>query len=459
LGLVKAQQVKNSVIVPVGAKGGFVCKRMPEGADRETVQKEGIACYQTFIRALLDVTDNLVGGEVVPPQNVVRHDDADPYLVVAADKGTATFSDIANEISLEYGHWLGDAFASGGANGYDHKKMGITAKGAWESVKRHFRGLVVDTQSDEFSVVGIGDMAGDVFGNGMLLSETIRLVGAFNHLHIFVDPTPDAASSFKERKRLFELPRSSWQDYDESLISEGGGIFSRAAKSISITPQMKDAFGINEDKLAPNDLIQAMLRSRVDLIWNGGIGTYVKASTETDAEVGDKANDVLRINGTELNCKVVGEGGNLGLTQRGRMEAATRGVRVNTDFIDNAGGVNCSDHEVNIKILIDEVVANGDMTEKQRNQLLADMTEEVSELVLTDNYRQTQALDLSERLSLQGIGPYRRFISELEAAGQIDRELEFLPSDEELQERAANDQGMVLPELSVLISYAKSTLK
>ncbi|PTL93718.1 NAD-glutamate dehydrogenase [Halomonas litopenaei] len=459
LGLVKAQQVKNSVIVPVGAKGGFVCKRMPEGADRETTQKEGIACYQTFIRALLDVTDNLVGGEVVEPKNVVRHDEADPYLVVAADKGTATFSDIANEISIEYGHWLGDAFASGGANGYDHKKMGITAKGAWESVKRHFRGLGINTQSDEFSVVGIGDMAGDVFGNGMLLSETIRLVGAFNHMHIFVDPTPDAASTFKERKRLFEMPRSSWEDYDSSLISEGGGVFSRAAKSIKITPQMKEVFGISEDKLPPNELIQAMLRSKVDLIWNGGIGTYVKASTETDAEVGDKANDVLRIDGKELNCRVVGEGGNLGLTQRGRMEAAARGVRVNTDFIDNAGGVNCSDHEVNIKILIDEVVANGDMTDKQRNQLLADMTEEVSELVLTDNYRQTLALDLSERLSHQGIGPYRRFISELEAAGQIDRELEFLPSDEELQERSANDQGMVLPELSVLISYAKSTLK
>ncbi|MGQ7248157.1 NAD-glutamate dehydrogenase [Halomonas sp. V046] len=459
LGLVKAQQVKNSVIVPVGAKGGFVCKRMPEGADRETTQKEGIACYQTFIRALLDVTDNLAGGEVVPPGNVVRHDEDDPYLVVAADKGTATFSDIANEISIEYGHWLGDAFASGGANGYDHKKMGITAKGAWESVKRHFRGLGVDTQADEFTVVGIGDMAGDVFGNGMLLSDTLCLVGAFNHMHIFVDPTPDAAATFVERKRLFELPRSSWEDYDKSLISEGGGIFSRAAKSIAITPQMKAVFGISEDKLPPNDLIQAMLRSRVDLIWNGGIGTYVKSSEETDASVGDKANDALRVNGRELNCRVVGEGGNLGLTQRGRMEAAANGIRVNTDFIDNAGGVNCSDHEVNIKILIDEVVANGDMTDKQRNQLLAEMTDEVGELVLLSNYRQTQALDLSERLSQGGIGPYRRFISELEANGQIDRELEFLPLDEDLQERANNDQGMTLPELSVLISYSKSTLK
>ncbi|WP_413615047.1 NAD-glutamate dehydrogenase [Halomonas cupida] len=460
LGLVKAQQVKNSVIVPVGAKGGFVCKRMPEGADRETTQKEGIACYQSFIRALLDVTDNLVGGEVVPPRQVVCHDEPDPYLVVAADKGTATFSDIANAISVEYGHWLGDAFASGGANGYDHKKMGITAKGAWESVKRHFRGLGINTQTDEFTVVGVGDMGGDVFGNGMLLSETIRLVGAFNHLHIFVDPDPvDAAANFAERKRLFDMPRSSWEDYNRDLMSEGGGIFSRAAKSITISPQMKKRFGISEDRLAPNDLIQAMLRSEVDLIWNGGIGTYVKSSEETDADVGDKANDALRINGADLNCRVVGEGGNLGLTQRGRMEAAARGIRVNTDFIDNAGGVNCSDHEVNIKILIDEVVANGDMTDKQRNQLLAEMTEEVGELVLTSNYRQTQALDLSELLSHQGIGPYRRFISELEAAGQIDRELEFLPGDEELQERAANEQGMTLPELSVLISYAKSTLK
>ncbi|PXX97329.1 NAD-glutamate dehydrogenase [Halomonas sp. LBP4] len=459
LGLVKAQQVKNAVIVPVGAKGGFICKRMPEGGDRDAIQREGITCYKTFIRALLDVTDNLVGGEVVPPRDVVRHDDDDAYLVVAADKGTATFSDIANEISAEYGHWLGDAFASGGANGYDHKKMGITAKGAWESTKRHFRGLGLNTQRDEFTVVGIGDMGGDVFGNGMLLSETIRLVGAFNHLHIFVDPNPDAAATFAERKRLFDLPRSSWEDFDTGLISEGGGVFKRSAKSIPISPQMKAVFGIKENKLPPNELIRAMLKAEVDLLWNGGIGTYVKGSDETDAEVGDKANDALRIDGRDLNCRVVGEGGNLGLTQHGRMEAAAKGVRVNTDFIDNAGGVNCSDHEVNIKILIDEVVKRGDMTGKQRNQLLADMTDEVAELVILDNYRQTQALDLSEILSRQGIGPFSRFISELEVAGQIDRELEFLPSDEELQERAANEQGMLLPELSVLISYAKSVLK
>ncbi|QNI02437.1 NAD-glutamate dehydrogenase [Halomonas sp. SH5A2] len=459
LGLVKAQQVKNAVIVPVGAKGGFVCKRMPENADRETQQKEGIACYQLFIRALLDVTDNLVMGDVVPPQHVVRHDEDDAYLVVAADKGTATFSDIANEISLEYGHWLGDAFASGGANGYDHKKMGITARGAWESVKRHFKNLDIDTQRDEFSVIGIGDMAGDVFGNGMLLSETIRLVGAFNHMHIFVDPTPDAAVTFAERQRLFKLPRSSWEDYDQTLISQGGGIFSRSAKSIEITPEMQAVFGIQATRLSPNELIHAMLVAKVDLIWNGGIGTYVKGSEETDAEVGDKANDSLRINGNDLNCRVVGEGGNLGLTQLGRMEAAAKGVRVYTDFIDNAGGVNCSDHEVNIKILVDEVVKRGDMTDKQRNQLLAEMTDEVSELVILDNYRQTQALDLSAILSQQGMGPYRRFISELESAGQIDRELEFLPTDDVLKERSSQQQGMRLPELSVLISYAKSTLK
>ncbi len=339
------------------------------------------------------------------------------------------------------------------------RRWGSPPRGAWESVKRHFRGLGVNTQEDEFSVVGIGDMGGDVFGNGMLLSDKIRLVGAFNHLHIFVDPEPDAAATFAERKRLFEMPRSSWEDFDSALISEGGGVFKRSAKSIPISKQMKARFGIREDRLSPNELISAMLKSEVDLIWNGGIGTYVKGSDETDAQVGDKANDGLRIDGRELNCKVVGEGGNLGFTQRGRMEAAARGVRVNTDFIDNAGGVNCSDHEVNIKILIDEVVKRGDMTDKQRNQLLAEMTGEVSDLVLLDNYRQTQALDLAELLSQQGVGPFRRFISELEAAGQLDRELEFLPVDEELQERAANQQGMLLPELAMLISYAKSVLK
>ncbi|MED5501162.1 MAG: NAD-glutamate dehydrogenase domain-containing protein, partial [Pseudomonadota bacterium] len=459
LGLMKAQQVKNSVIVPVGAKGGFICKRMPENADRDAIQAEGIECYRTLIRGLLDITDNLDGTTVVPPRSVVRHDPDDPYLVVAADKGTATFSDYANAISIEYDFWLRDAFASGGAQGYDHKGMAITARGAWESVKRHFREMGLNTQKDTFSVLGIGDMAGDVFGNGMLLSDRILLVGAFNHRHIFVDPSPDAAKSFAERKRLFALPRSSWSDYDEKLISEGGGVFSRDAKSIPISAAMKKVFGIKADKLSPNDLINAMLKSQVDLIWNGGIGTYVKASSESHADVGDKANDGLRIDGRELNCRVVGEGGNLGLTQRGRMEAAEKGIRVNTDFIDNAGGVNCSDHEVNIKILLDGIVQRGDMTEKQRNQLLVEMTEEVGELVVRDNYRQTQALSLSELQSKEGLGPYRRFINELEAAGSLDRELEFLPTDEQLIERSNADGGLTLPELSVLISYAKSTLK
>ncbi|MGO2131415.1 MAG: NAD-glutamate dehydrogenase [Halomonas sp.] len=459
LGLVKAQQVKNAVIVPVGAKGGFVCKRMPEGADRDATQKEGIACYQIFIRALLDVTDNLDGEKVIPPREVVRHDGDDAYMVVAADKGTATFSNIANAISEEYGHWLGDAFASGGEHGYDHKGMGITATGAWESVKRHFRGLGVNTQQDEFSVVGIGDMAGDVFGNGMLRSEHIRLVGAFNHIHIFVDPTPDAAATFVERKRLFETPRSTWEDFNAELISKGGGVFSRSAKTIAISPEMKKVFGITQSQLPPTELIRAMLKSSVDLIWNGGIGTYIKGSAESDADVGDKANDVLRINGCDVNARVIGEGGNLGMTQLGRMEAAAKGVRVNTDFIDNAGGVNCSDHEVNIKILIDDVVTRGDMTEKQRNQLLEDMTGEVSELVLAGSYRQTQALDLAELASLNDLDAFRRFINELENAGLVDRELEFLPGDDVLQERAQQGQGMLLPELAVLLSYAKSSLK
>ncbi|WP_110666058.1 NAD-glutamate dehydrogenase [Salinicola halophilus] len=459
LGLMKAQQVKNSVIVPVGAKGGFICKRMPENADRDAIQAEGIECYRILIRGLLDISDNLDGTTVVAPTAVVRHDPDDPYLVVAADKGTATFSDYANAISLEYGFWLRDAFASGGAQGYDHKGMAITARGAWESVKRHFREMGINTQKDEFTALGVGDMAGDVFGNGMLLSDKIRLLGAFNHRHIFVDPTPDAAASFTERQRLFEQPRSSWSDYDESVISEGGGIFDRNAKSIAISPAMKEVFDIEADKLAPNDLINAMLKSRFDLLWNGGIGTYVKASTESHADVGDKANDGLRIDGRELKCRVVGEGGNLGLTQRGRMEAAARGVRVNTDFIDNAGGVNCSDHEVNIKILLDDIVQRGDMTEKQRNELLGEMTDEVGDLVVRDNYRQTQALSLAELQSQEGLGPYRRFINELEAAGSLDRELEFLPSDEQLIERSNNDGGLTLPELCVLISYAKSTLK
>ncbi|MBV1786876.1 NAD-glutamate dehydrogenase [Marinobacterium sp. D7] len=459
LGLVKAQQVKNSVIVPVGAKGCFIVKQPPQGGDREAHLAEGIACYRTFIRGLLDITDNLKGGEVVPPREVVRHDGDDPYLVVAADKGTATFSDIANGIAQEYGFWLGDAFASGGSEGYDHKRMGITARGAWESVKRHFRELGIDTQTQPFTVVGIGDMAGDVFGNGMLSSQQIRLVGAFNHQHIFIDPQPDAAVAFRERKRLFELPRSSWTDYDAGLISEGGGVFSRSAKWIPISPQMRRVLAIDAERLAPNELINALLRAPVDLLWNGGIGTYVKARQESHEEVGDKANDALRINGDQLRCKVLGEGGNLGFTQRGRIEFALAGGAANTDFIDNAGGVDCSDHEVNIKILLNELVEQGVLTLEQRNVLLREMTDEVAQLVLNNNYRQALALSIAQTDGVAGLDDHTRFIRRLEADGKLDRQLEYLPDDEELQQRQARGRGLTRPELSVLISYAKIELK
>lgn len=459
LGLVKAQQVKNSVIVPVGAKGGFVAKMLPSSNDREAFLAEGIASYQIFIRALLDITDNLVGGAVVPPVDVVRHDGDDPYFVVAADKGTATFSDIANEIAEQRGFWLGDAFASGGSQGYDHKGMGITARGAWESVKLHFRELGIDTQTEEFSVVAIGDMAGDVFGNGMLLSEKIQLCAAFNHMHIFIDPTPDAVSSFIERQRMFALPRSSWADYNTDLISAGGGLFSRAAKWIDISAQMKTRFDISADRLSPNDLLTALLKAPVDLLWNGGIGTYVKASHETHADVGDKANDSLRINGNQLRCKVLGEGGNLGFTQQGRIEFGLHEGKSNTDFIDNAGGVDCSDHEVNIKILLNEVVANGDMTVKQRNALLRDMTDEVGTLVLKNNYKQAQAISVAHTHARRTMDEYILLINRLESEGKLNREIEYIPSDEVLQTRKASGQGLTRPELSVLISYTKGELK
>ncbi len=459
LGLVKAQQVKNAVIVPNGAKGGFVCKQIPAGASRDDIQQEGIACYKMFIRGLLDITDNRRGGEVIKPANVLCFDQDDPYLVVAADKGTARFSDIANSISAEYDFWLGDAFASGGSQGYDHKAMGITARGGWISVQRHFKEKGINIQEQDFTVVGIGDMAGDVFGNGMLLSPHICLVGAFNHQHIFIDPQPDAKRSLRERERLFRLPRSTWMDYDTALISKGGGVFSRDAKSITITPEMKNALGIEADSLTPNELIHALLQAPVDLIWNGGIGTYVKSTEESHADVGDKANDAVRVNGNQLRCKVVGEGGNLGMTQRGRVEYCLNGGVCNTDFIDNAGGVNCSDHEVNIKILLDDVVANGDLTQKQRNQLLLDMTENVAQLVLHNNYRQTQAISIAQADALKRGAEYRRFMNKLQAAGRLDRALEFLPDDESLIERQSHGQGLTRPELAVLISYAKATLK
>ncbi|MDN4543740.1 MULTISPECIES: NAD-glutamate dehydrogenase [unclassified Pseudomonas] len=459
LGLVKAQQVKNSVIVPVGAKGGFLPRRLPLGGSRDEIAAEGIACYRIFISGLLDITDNLKDGALVPPANVVRHDDDDPYLVVAADKGTATFSDIANGIAIDYGFWLGDAFASGGSAGYDHKKMGITAKGAWVGVQRHFRERGINVQEDSITVVGVGDMAGDVFGNGLLMSDKLKLVAAFNHLHIFIDPNPEPASSFAERQRLFDLPRSSWSDYDTSLMSEGGGIFSRSAKSIAISPQMQERFDIKADKLTPTELLNALLKAPVDLLWNGGIGTYVKASTESHADVGDKANDALRVNGNELRCKVVGEGGNLGMTQLGRVEFGLNGGGSNTDFIDNAGGVDCSDHEVNIKILLNEVVQAGDMTDKQRNELLASMTDEVGGLVLGNNYKQTQALSLAARRALPRIAEYKRLMNDLEGRGKLDRAIEFLPAEEAINERIAEGHGLTRAELSVLISYSKIDLK
>lgn len=459
LGLVKAQQVKNAVIVPTGAKGGFVSKLPPATGGREAILKEGIACYKIFIRGLLDITDNLLSGEVVPPSDVIRHDEDDPYLVVAADKGTATFSDIANEISLEYKHWLGDAFASGGSQGYDHKGMGITARGAWVSVQRHFREIAKDVQNEAFSVIGIGDMGGDVFGNGMLLSEHICLMAAFNHMHIFIDPTPDPQKTFVERKRLFETPGTTWGDFNRELLSDGGAIFSRAEKYLLINEAMQNAFSISESKLTPTQLIHALLKAPVDLIWNGGIGTYVKAASESHTDVGDKANDAVRVNGAELRCKVFGEGGNLGMTQLGRVEYSLASGACNTDFIDNAAGVDCSDHEVNIKILLDEMLAAGDLTGKQRNKLLVEMTDDVAELVLQNNYRQTQALSLAQFQASERVNEYRRFISFLENTGRLNRALEFLPSDEQLVDRQAHGKSLTRPELSVLISYAKVMLK
>ena len=456
LGLMKAQMVKNALIVPVGAKGGFVVKRPPTG--RERLADEVVACYRTFISGLLDLTDSIRDGQVTVPPALVRHDGDDPYLVVAADKGTATFSDIANGIAHEYRFWLGDAFASGGSVGYDHKAMGITARSAWESVKRHFRELGTDIQSSEFTVVGIGDMSGDVFGNGMLLSPHIRLVAAFDHRHVFLDPEPDAAAGFAERKRLFELPRSSWGDYDASLISEGGGVWPRTAKSITVSEPAQRALGIEADRLTPSELIRALLRAPVDLLWNGGIGTYVKASAENNADVGDKANDAVRVDAGQLRARVVGEGGNLGLTQRGRVEYALAGGRINTDAIDNAGGVNCSDHEVNIKILLDAVVADGDLTVKQRNKLLAEMTDAVGERVLRGSYLQTQALSLALAQAPAMVDVHDRMMRALEQTGRLDRDLEALPDGEEVGERRAAHTGLTQPELSVLLAYSKITL-
>jgi glutamate dehydrogenase len=456
LGLMKAQMVKNAMIVPVGAKGGFVVKRPPTRGGRDALQAEGVSCYRTFLRGLLDVTDNIVAGEVRPPERMVRYDDDDdPYLVVAADKGTAAFSDIANEVAASYGFWLGDAFASGGSHGYDHKRMGITARGAWESIKRHFRELGTDIQTADFTVVGIGDMSGDVFGNGMLLSRHIKLIGAFNHLHVFLDPNPDPEASYRERQRLFALERSAWSDYKPSVISAGGGVWPRTAKSIPISPQAREALAIDAEQLTPTELIRALLKAPVDLLFNGGIGTYVKSSEETHADVGDKANDPLRVDARELRCRVVGEGGNLGFTQRGRIEYALAGGKINTDAIDNVAGVNCSDHEVNIKILLDKLVADGELTRKQRDGLLEEMTEAVAAQVLSGSYRQTQALSLSRHQAAATIDVHQRLIRRLEQTSGLDRALEFLPSDEVIAERRHAGGGLVAPELAVLMAHCK----
>ncbi|WP_291994809.1 NAD-glutamate dehydrogenase [Candidatus Accumulibacter sp. ACC003] len=459
LGLVKAQMVKNAVIVPLGSKGGFVCKRLPPVGDREAFQAEGVACYKTFIRGLLDLTDNLVDGQVVPPAGVRRRDGDDAYLVVAADKGTATFSDIANSIAIEYGFWLGDAFASGGSVGYDHKKMGITARGAWEAVKRHFRELGLDIQTQPFTVVGIGDMSGDVFGNGMLLSPAIKLLAAFDHRHLFLDPDPDPALSFAERQRLFELPRSSWLDYDTTLISSGGGVWSRAAKTIPLSHEVRAWLGTTAIQLPPHELIKILLQAPVDLLYNGGIGTYVKSSSESHQDASDRGNDILRVDGSQLQARVVGEGGNLGLTQPGRIEFALAGGRIFTDAIDNSAGVDCSDHEVNIKILLAGLIRRGDLTGKQRDTLLASMTDEVGRLVLADNYQQTQAIALEAAAGAQLIEGHARFIRALEAKGALRRSIESLPDDKRLAERAQQQRGLTAPELSVLLAYAKITLK
>ncbi|BCI86842.1 hypothetical protein NIIDMKKI_20480 [Mycobacterium kansasii] len=431
LGLVKAQAVKNAVIVPVGAKGGFVVKRPPlptgdAAADRDATRAEGVACYQLFISGLLDVTDNVdhATGKVSPPPEVVRRDGDDAYLVVAADKGTATFSDIANDVAKSYGFWLGDAFASGGSVGYDHKAMGITARGAWEAVKRHFREIGVDTQTEDFTVVGVGDMSGDVFGNGMLLSKHIRLVAAFDHRHIFLDPDPDAAASWEERRRMFELPRSSWDDYDRSLISEGGGVYSREQKAIPISPQVRAALGIDTDvtEMSPPNLIRAILQAPVDLLFNGGIGTYIKAESESDSDVGDRANDPVRVNANQVRAKVIGEGGNLGVTALGRVEFDLSGGRINTDAMDNSAGVDCSDHEVNIKILIDSLVTAGKVKADERKQLLESMTDEVARLVLTDNEDQNDLMGTSRANAASLLPVHADQIRHLVAERGINRE-------------------------------------
>lgn len=459
LGLMKAQVVKNSVIVPSGAKGGFVLKAVPSQATREILQTEVMYCYKSFIRGLLDITDNIKDTKSVRPKNVVCYDDFDPYLVVAADKGTSTFSDIANSISKEYDFWLKDAFASGGSTGYDHKKMGITARGAWESIKRHFREFNVDVMRTDISVCGIGDMSGDVFGNGMIYSKHVRLLAAFDHRHIFLDPNPDPELSYYERLRLFNLPTSSWEDYNAKLISKGGGVFKRSLKSITLTPQMKKMLAVEESTLAPNELVRAILKAPVDLLFNGGIGTYVKSSRESQADANDRTNDYCRVNGGELQCKVVCEGGNLGFTQLGRVEYAVKGGLINTDFIDNSAGVDCSDHEVNLKILLDNQVQKGSLSQKKRNALLVSVTDEVATLVLKDNYYQALVMSFSAFHAKRNIGLHTDYIKELENQGILNRKVEFLPDDRELLERKAANEGLTRPELAILLAYTKIHIK
>ncbi|WP_417307439.1 NAD-glutamate dehydrogenase [Devosia sp.] len=458
LGLVKAQQVKNAIIVPVGAKGAFVPKKLPSG-DRDAFMSEGTTCYQIFVTTLLDVTDNLEDNVVVGPPDVVRQDGDDPYLVVAADKGTARFSDTANAIAVARDFWLGDAFASGGSAGYDHKVMGITARGAWEAVKRHFRELDRDIQTTPFTAVGVGDMSGDVFGNGVLLSEQLRLVAAFDHRDIFIDPDPDAATSFAERQRMFALPRSSWQDYDTSLISEGGGVYSRSLKSVPLSDRAREVLGLGAAAVTPNEVMRAILKARVDLLWFGGIGTYIRASSESDAEAGDKANDAIRVTGAEVGARVVGEGANLGATQLGRVEYALKGGRINTDAIDNSAGVNSSDLEVNIKIALGTLVRSGEMTLAQRNPFLVSMTDEVAELCLRNNYLQTLALSVEQHRGLAALPGHISLMHALEADGELDREVEYLPDDSDLRERAKSGKGLTRPELAVLLAYAKNTVQ
>ncbi|GJE17872.1 NAD-glutamate dehydrogenase [Methylobacterium marchantiae] len=458
LGLVKAQQVKNAVIVPVGAKGGFFPKRLPPASDRAAWLAEGTESYRIFIRTLLELTDNIVGEGIVPPADTVRHDSDDAYLVVAADKGTATFSDIANGLSQERGHWLGDAFASGGSQGYDHKAMGITARGAWEAVKRHFREIDVDTQTDPVRVVGVGDMSGDVFGNGMLLSRSLRLIAAFDHRDIFLDPDPDAAASFAERRRLFDLGRSSWADYDRALISRGGGVFPRSLKTVPLSPEIQAALGIDRSEASPAEVMQAILKAPVDLLWFGGIGTYIRAASETDEEAGDRANDAVRITGAMLRAKVIGEGANLGLTQRGRIEAARAGIRLNTDAIDNSAGVNTSDVEVNIKIALMTPERDGRLDPEARNALLVTMTDDVAALVLRNNQLQTLALSLALRRGAGETGFAMRVMQALEAEGRLDRGVELLPDDAALGDRLRRGEGLTRPEYAVLLAYAKLSL-